>query len=154
MRLNTTSKKFAVTGNEYIITTDDGVNQPQVRKTKRDTPYLLNGRPLVILTNGNSASASELLAGALHDNGVAKLIGEKTFGKGIGQSYTENSGFTAITTTFRYYTPKGYWLGDAHNHRIGIKPDIPVQDSLLQGDPQLEAAKKHLRERLAPRTGS
>ncbi len=146
--------KYSVTGNEYIVSVDDGVNQPRVQKDKRAVPYLLNGRPLVILTNGNSASASELLAGALHDNGVAKLIGEKTFGKGIGQSYEQGLGYTAVTTTFRYYTPKGYWLGDAHNHRLGIKPDIAVQDSLMNGDPQLEAAKQHLRERLAPKKAS
>ncbi len=147
-------QKYSVTGNEYIVSVDDGVNQPRVQRIKRAVPYLLNGRPLVILTNGNSASASELLAGALHDHGVAKLVGEKTFGKGIGQSYEQGMGYTAVTTTFRYYTPKGYWLGDAHNHRIGIKPDIPVQDSLMQGDPQLEAAKQHLRERLAPKKAS
>lgn len=147
-------KKYSVTGTEYIMEVDDGVNRPRVQRMKREVPYMLDGRPLVILTNGNSASASELLAGALHDNGVAKLIGEKTFGKGIGQTYEEGLGYTSVTTTFRYYTPKGYWLGDAHNHRIGIKPDIAVQDSLLQGDPQLEAAKQHLRERLAPKKAS
>ena len=101
-------KKYSVTGTEYIMEVDDGVNRPRVQRMKREVPYMLDGRPLVILTNGNSASASELLAGALHDNGVAKLIGEKTFGKGIGQTYEEGLGYTSVTTTFRYYTPKGY----------------------------------------------
>ncbi len=78
--------------------------------------------PMAILVNGNSASASEVFSGALQDNGVAKLVGTKTFGKGIVQTIFGMDDGTAIKmTTSRYYTPKGRNI-----HKTGLKPDIEV----------------------------
>ena len=79
---------------------------------------------LVVLVNGNSASASELLTGALKDYGLATIVGTQTFGKGIVQSYFHLSGENgwAKMTTDAYYTPNGVCI-----QGIGITPDIVVE---------------------------
>ena len=84
--------------------------------------------PLVLLVNENSASASEILAGALQDNDRALIIGERTFGKGLVQSLFDGPGGTGLTlTTARYFTPSGRSiqrdysdgrLYDYYNHRL------------------------------------
>jgi carboxyl-terminal processing protease len=78
---------------------------------------------IVVLVNGNSASASELLTGALQDYGLATVVGTQTFGKGIVQSYFHLSGEGgwAKMTTDAYYTPNGVCI-----QGIGITPDIVV----------------------------
>lgn len=79
--------------------------------------------PMVCLVNGNSASASEVFAGALKDRDVAKLIGTKTFGKGIVQTiYYLNDGSAIKLTTAKYYTPSGKNI-----HKVGIEPDVNVE---------------------------
>ena len=81
--------------------------------------------PMVVLVNGNSASASEIVAGALQDYGRAKVIGEKTFGKGVGQtSYTLANGGELTLVTFEWLTPKRRAI-----NKEGITPDIPVKDT-------------------------
>ena len=78
--------------------------------------------PMAIIVNGNSASASEVFSGALQDNGVAELVGTKTFGKGIVQTIFGMDDGTAIKmTTSKYYTPKGRNI-----HKTGLEPDIEV----------------------------
>ncbi len=113
--------------------------------------------PVAMLVNDYSASASELLAGALRDNGVAVLIGEPTYGKGIVQSYFEIVGQGHLKfTTDAYYTPDGVCIqGD------GLQPDIAVALSEEQSaldvamlphdeDAQLQAAIAHLSTPEAP----
>ncbi len=79
--------------------------------------------PMALLVNENSASASEVFAGALRDHGLATLVGTKTFGKGIVQSiFSLHDGSAIKLTTSKYYTPKGYNI-----HEIGIEPDIVVE---------------------------
>lgn len=79
--------------------------------------------PLVVLVNGNSASASEIFAGAIQDYGVGTIVGTTTFGKGIVQSLIPLTDGSAVkTTTAKYYTPKGRCI-----HGIGIQPDIEVE---------------------------
>ncbi len=80
--------------------------------------------PLVVLVNGYTASASEIVAGAIKDDGRGKLIGEKTFGKGVVQSLDllPNGGAIKFTSG-SYYTPKGINI-----NKIGIQPDIPAAD--------------------------
>ena len=79
--------------------------------------------PMAVLVNGNSASASEIFAGALQDYGVAKLVGTKTFGKGIVQSIFNLGDGTAVKlTTAKYYTPNGRNI-----HGTGLEPDISVE---------------------------
>lgn len=86
---------------------------------------ITNGLPIVILINGGSASASEIVSGALQDHHRAILLGEKTFGKGSVQSVMPIPGNGAIRLTIaRYYTPSGRSI-----QGLGINPDIKVQDS-------------------------
>lgn len=89
--------------------------------------YLLNGRPLVVLVDEFSASASELLAGAIKDNGLGIVVGAKTFGKGVGQQIIsiENGTMVAVTNT-KFTNPGGNWSGDGNERRIGIEPNISV----------------------------
>ncbi len=94
--------------------------------------------PLVVLINGGSASASEIVAGALRDNGRAKLVGETSFGKGtVQQSVDLGQGAGLHVTIARWLTPKGTWV-----HGKGEIPDVKAQ--LDTNDPshdaQLEAA--------------
>lgn len=82
--------------------------------------------PIAVLVNGQSASASEVLAAALHDRGKATLIGEKTYGKGVVQTVlpfieTEKGQTAIYITTSRYFTPAGVCI-----HGTGINPDINV----------------------------
>src|SRR3984885_3643915 len=92
----------------------------------------LNGAPIVVLVNGGSASAAEIVAGALKDNHRAKLMGRTTFGKGSVQTVIPLPGDRAVKlTTSLYYTPSGISI----NHR-GIAPDIELPcDSAPPGPP-------------------
>ena len=105
--------------------------------------------PLVVLTNGYTASASELLTGALHDYGLATVIGTNTYGKGIVQTiYPLSDGSGIKITTSRYYTPNGVCI-----HEVGIAPDIELEyDSELYStekiDNQLEYAIDYLKDKL------
>ncbi|PYD83151.1 peptidase S41 [Komagataeibacter oboediens] len=86
---------------------------------------ITNGLPIVVLINGGSASASEIVAGALQDHQRAVLLGEKTFGKGSVQTILPIPGEGAIRlTTARYYTPSGRSI-----QGLGIIPDIPVREA-------------------------
>ena len=101
--------------------------------------------PMVVLVNGGSASASEVLAGAVKDYEKGKLLGTTTFGKGIVQKYLAMSDGSAVKlTTSKYYTPKGNNI-----HGIGIEPDevleLDYEKYLTEGDDnQLERAKEIL----------
>jgi carboxyl-terminal processing protease len=84
---------------------------------------VLDGAPIVVLVNAGSASASEIVAGALQDNGRAIIMGEKTFGKGSVQTILPISENTALKlTTARYFTPKGRSI-----QAEGIQPDVPLE---------------------------
>jgi len=79
--------------------------------------------PLVVLINGRSASASELLSGAIQDTGVGVLVGEQTFGKGIVQHLLRLSDGSAIKVTVaKYFTPNGTSI-----HGVGVAPDFEVE---------------------------
>ena len=111
--------------------------------------------PMVVLINGGSASASELLAGSLKSHGLATIIGEKSYGKAVGQSVYPLSDTTALyLTNARYFTPNGECIDG-----VGITPDIEIKlPEELAGkmflltpeeDPQLSEAIQVLQNRLA-----
>jgi carboxyl-terminal processing protease len=108
---------------EGVIVTADG-RTPDARFRMDATPGdVIDGAPLVVLVNGGSASASEIVAGALKDHGRAELIGHKTYGKGSVQTVMPLSHGGAVKlTTSRYFTPSG-----ASIHGKGIVPDIVAQ---------------------------
>ena len=84
---------------------------------------MLNGAPIVVLVNGGSASASEIVAGALQDHQRAVIVGSKSFGKGSVQTVMPLTNDTAVKmTTARYYTPNGRSI-----QADGIEPDIAIE---------------------------
>ena len=105
--------------------------------------------PLVVLIDGGSASASEIMAGAIKDYGIGTLIGTKTYGKGIVQSILPLTDGSAVKiTTSKYYTPNGNNI-----HKIGIEPDEEVKfdsDKYLEDetDNQLDYALDYLKDKL------
>lgn len=105
--------------------------------------------PLVVLVNGNSASAAEILAGAVKDHNKGTLIGTTTFGKGIVQRYYPLGDGTAIKLTISdYYTP-----GGSNIHKVGIEPDKVVEFDAEAyekdgTDNQLDAAVEALKKEL------
>jgi len=108
---------------------DDGVIVYTMDKDGKKTDYTASegktALPIVILVNGGSASASEILVGALYDHGLAQIVGEKTFGKGVTQlPYQFWDGSIIKITNSRYYTPNGVCI----DHE-GIKPDFEVEMS-------------------------
>lgn len=108
-------------------------------------------KPLVVLVNGASASASEILSGALKDTNKAILIGKKTFGKGLVQKVVPLPNKTGLNVTIaRYLTPNGTDI-----NKLGIKPDIEIGNDFdffmntSKNDVQLEKAKEVLNKTLA-----
>lgn len=101
--------------------------------------------PLVILVNGGSASASEIVTGAIQDNERGVIVGEKTFGKGVVQSVIPLSDGSAVKlTTAKYYTPKDRFI-----HHQGIEPDVEVKyNPDTEADEQLDEAIKILEDKL------
>ena len=108
-------------------------------------------KPLAVLVNGNSASASEIFAGAVQDYGIGTIVGTTTFGKGIVQKIFYLSDGTGLKLTVaKYYTPKGHDI-----HKKGIRPDVEVElNEVLQNqssisheeDNQLQKAISVLQE--------
>ena len=104
-------------------------------------------KPMVVLVNGYSASASEILTGAIKDYGIGTIMGTTTYGKGIVQQIMSLKDGTAVKMTIsKYYTPKGNYI-----HDIGIEPDIEVKfdaDAYKKDktDNQLNAAKEQIKK--------
>lgn len=118
-------------GKGAIVRTVDRVGEREEFKANQTA---LTNLPLAVLVDGNSASASEILSGALKDNGRAKIVGSQTFGKALVQSVHSLSDGSGIAVTIaHYYTPKGTDIG----HK-GITPDIKID--LTDQDKQRLAA--------------
>jgi carboxyl-terminal processing protease len=110
-------------------------------RTRTDTYCEADGKvawsgPLVALINSNSASASEIVSGAIQDTGRGKVVGEKSFGKGVGQSITPlpNGGEVALVT-FEWLTPKSRSI-----NKNGVKPDVEVADNRFPVPPSFEGS--------------
>ncbi len=132
------------------------VSEKTTEKSGTEQKYFATGKgnltdtkiPVVILTNGGSASASEIVAGAIKDNGRGTLIGEKTFGKGSVQTVDTLAGGASIRITVaHWFTPKGKNIS-----KEGISPDIEVKltedDAKTEKDPQLDKAISYLLDKL------
>jgi carboxyl-terminal processing protease len=130
---------------QLIVYTQGRVRNQNMRfSSKGDSPHL--EYPLVILVNGGSASASEIVAGALQDHGRAIVLGTQTFGKGSVQTIIPLSDGSGLRlTTARYYTPKGYLIQGK-----GIAPDIKVENKPTEKAEVPPAARKMIREKDLP----
>ncbi len=118
-----------------LLITKDKTGEEEITKAEID-PII--DVPIVVLTNGSSASASEILAGALKDNGKATIVGEKTYGKGVIQqllTLTDGSGLKI--TTSEYYTPNRNKINE-----VGITPDVEVKlDEEIEDELTIEESK-------------
>ena len=109
-----------------IVTTEDKNGNVITEKSDSD----MDDIPMVTLINENSASASEILAGAFKDRGRSKIIGKKSFGKGIVQKlFPLENGAGAKITISEYKTPNGEKI-----NKIGVKPDVEVENTNLELD--------------------
>jgi carboxyl-terminal processing protease len=116
------SDAFLTSG--LIVYTEGRVADAEL-KFSATPPDLINGAPMVVLVNGGSASASEIVAGALQDHKRAVIMGTKTFGKGSVQTILPMSGGSALKiTTARYYTPSGRSI-----QATGILPDVVTEEA-------------------------
>lgn len=132
-----------------IVSTVDKYKKEQKFESKGGMAI---GMPLVILTDGLTASASEIVSGAVRDYKLGTLVGEKTFGKGVVQQILETGDGTALKVTIsKYYTPNGENI-----HKTGIKPDVEVKypEELLKkpysrtADPQFSKALQIIEEKV------
>jgi len=136
-RAEDAKKKFFASADDYARRGDDVL---------KNLPAAVKTVPMVVLVNGGSASASEIVAGALQDHKRAKVIGTQTFGKGSVQTIMPLGNNTAIKlTTARYYTPGGRSI-----QALGITPDIMVEDPSDTATRVREAdLQRHLENSLA-----
>lgn len=114
------ASQFVPKGKPIVIVEDRNGKQEKTLSTGSAKPY-----PVVVLTNKGSASASEILAGALQESTGAKVVGETTYGKGTVQitfAKELGDGSNIKMTVFKWLTPNGNWI-----HKKGITPDIVVE---------------------------
>ncbi|MEX2299218.1 MAG: S41 family peptidase [Dongiaceae bacterium] len=110
------------------IVSTRGRDEGNAQRFNAEAGDVLNGVPMIVLINAGSASASEIVAGALQDHRRAILLGTRTFGKGSVQTVIPLQGQGAIRlTTARYYTPSGRSI-----QALGIEPDIMVEQAIVE----------------------
>ena len=126
---------YIVEKDATLLITKDKIGEEEITKAEIDQ---IIDVPIVVLTNRSSASASEILAGALKDNGKATIVGEKTYGKGVIQellTLTDGSGLKI--TTSEYYTPNRNKINE-----VGITPDVEVKlDEEIEDELTIEESK-------------
>lgn len=114
--------------NKGIIVSTKGRTEDQDKVYYASSISYCDGVPMAVVVNEGSASASEIVTGALKDNKRAIVVGTKTFGKGVVQTVRELGDNLAVSiTTAKYYTPSGICI-----HNVGIKPDIEVETPKLK----------------------
>lgn len=136
-------------GEGDIVYTENKQGQRQHLRSRKN----YNNIPLVVLVNGGSASASEILSGAIQDHGRGEIIGETTFGKGVVQTVRKLSDGSGLKLTVsQFFTPNGNVI-----HEVGVEPDIVVEldegvetigiENLSQ-DNQLQKALEIIRDKI------
>ncbi len=136
---------------EGVIVSAEGRSDESRFRMEAAAGDLLHGTPIAVLVNEGSASAAEIVAGALRDNGRAKLLGQRTFGKGSVQTVMPLADGQALKlTTSRYFTPSGTSI-----HEHGLEPDVLLparpaialsgEKPLLERDPDIRAAMAWLK---------
>ena len=128
-----------------IVYTQDKNGQKREMTSDEENKFTL---PMTVLVNGNSASASEIYAGAIQDYGLGKIVGTQTYGKGVvHQIFDLKDGTCVKLTIAEYYTPKGRNINGK-----GITPDVKVEFEWNEKNPeednQLDAAVKELKKEL------
>lgn len=109
---------------EHDIVQDKSSEEPVIMPRQSN---LTGNKQLIVLTDNETASASELFAGAIKDNNRGLILGDKTYGKGVGQSvYTIADDAMLLVTSTKFTTPNGTWAGDGNTKKFGIEPDIVV----------------------------
>jgi carboxyl-terminal processing protease len=129
-----------------VVTHEDSGDERATQDYLSEGPSLLEKYPVVVLITGRSASASEILAGALRDNRGIKLVGTKSFGKGsVQQMVPFSDGSSLKVTIAKWLTPNGSQISE-----IGLAPDYEVQitaaDEEAKKDPQLDKAIEIVKE--------
>ena len=124
-----------------IVYTEDKNGEQQFLKS--DKNYL--DMPMTLLVNGNSASASEVMAGAIKDHGVGVLVGEQTFGKGVVQNiYPLEDGSAVKVTIARFYSPNGVCIhgeGITPDHVVEMEPELSANVSSLTFEEDIQLQK-------------
>jgi carboxyl-terminal processing protease len=143
------TSNFVKKGNTIVYTIDKN----NLKEVSKSIGGIANGMPLVVLVDGNTASASEVFSGAIKDYKAGTLIGTKTFGKGIVQStLVDRSDDTALKVTIsKYYSPLGINI-----HKKGITPDIVVEcpedlkyKDYRDQDPQFQKALEVIKDKIS-----
>jgi carboxyl-terminal processing protease len=137
------SDAFLPVGSVVVSTEDNQGNKEYLKAENEDTIDI----PLVVLTDGYSASASEILAGVIKDYELGILMGQTTYGKGIVQRIFPLSDGSAVKMTIsKYFTPSGDYI-----HDKGIEPDIVIEEMYIEekgntilDDTWIQAALKQL----------
>lgn len=128
-----------------IVYTQDKKGEKREMTSDEENQFIL---PMTVLVNGNSASASEIYAGAIQDYGLGKIVGTQTYGKGVVQQIFDLRDGTCVKLTIaEYYTPKGRNINGT-----GITPDVKVEyepdEKSPEADNQLDTAVRELKKEL------
>jgi len=133
---------------EGVIVSAEGRSEESRFRMEAMAGDLSRGTPIAVLVNEGSASAAEIVAGALRDNGRAKLLGRRTFGKGSVQTVMPlEDGQALKLTTSRYFTPSGVSI-----HERGLEPDLPLPErpaAALEGEKPLVERDLDVRDAIA-----
>ncbi len=147
------SSRFIPPNKTAVIIVENERNE----KRKTSEARFLGGKwPLVVLVNRTSASASEIVAGAIKDNKAGLVVGTTTFGKGLVQTVVPLEGDAAcMITTAKYLTPSGKDINRSREQRGGVEPDyfvdITEEQYVKNNDPQLRQAVEILKAQIAGR---